>query len=101
MPIYEYQCGGCVHEFEEWQKITDKPLRKCPSCSARRVERLVSMTSFQLKGGGWYVSEYGKGSKGKGAKDAAGSNGDASAKGDKKAKKTAGSSTKDASSAAS
>ena len=56
MPIYEYRCGGCGHEFEEWQKIHDEPVKKCPSCRGRRVERLVSATSFQLKGGGWYVS---------------------------------------------
>ncbi|MBK6849545.1 MAG: zinc ribbon domain-containing protein [Proteobacteria bacterium] len=64
MPIYEYRCGGCGHEFEEWQKIHDEPVKKCPSCRGRRVERLVSATSFQLKGGGWYVSEYGRGSGG-------------------------------------
>lgn len=68
MPIYEYRCGGCGHEFEEWQGINDEPVKKCPSCRARRVERLVSATSFQLKGGGWYVSEYGKGSGGAGKK---------------------------------
>lgn len=59
MPIYEYRCSACGHEFEEWQKITDEPVKTCPSCGKRRVERLVSATSFQLKGQGWYVTDYG------------------------------------------
>ena len=59
MPIYEYSCRACGHQFEEWQKITDKPIRKCPKCAARKVEKLVSVTSFQLKGGGWYADGYG------------------------------------------
>jgi len=58
MPIYEYACKACGHEFEEWQKLSDAPVRKCPSCGKRRVEKLVSMTSFQLKGGGWYADGY-------------------------------------------
>jgi putative FmdB family regulatory protein len=59
MPIYEYVCNSCGHEFEEWQKITDAPLRKCPSCGKRKVERLVSLSAFHLKGSGWYVTDYG------------------------------------------
>jgi putative FmdB family regulatory protein len=59
MPIYEYACNGCGHEFEEWQKITDAPVSKCPSCGERKVERLVSLSSFHLKGSGWYVTDYG------------------------------------------
>lgn len=58
MPVYEYQCGACGHQFEEWQKITAEPVRTCPSCSKKKVERLISMTSFQLKGGGWYSDLY-------------------------------------------
>jgi len=58
MPIYEYRCNKCGHEFEEWQKITDAPVSTCPSCKAQKVERLLSMSSFQLKGGGWYVTDY-------------------------------------------
>jgi putative FmdB family regulatory protein len=65
MPIYEYACKACGHEFEEWQKISDKPIRTCPSCKKRKVEKLVSMSSFQLKGGGWYADGYAS-SKGKG-----------------------------------
>ena len=60
MPIYEYVCNTCGHEFEEWQKITDAPVQKCPSCGKRRVDRLVSLSAFHLKGSGWYVTDYGK-----------------------------------------
>ena len=58
MPIYEYACAACSHQFEEWQKITDKPVKTCPKCKAKKVERLISQTSFQLKGGGWYSDLY-------------------------------------------
>ena len=68
MPIYEYACRACGHEFEEWQKITDKPVRTCPKCKAKKVERLISQTSFKLKGGGWYSDLY-AGPKPNGAKD--------------------------------
>lgn len=59
MPVYEYECGACGHQFEEWQRITDRPVRVCPACKARQVERLISQTSFRLKGGGWYGDLYG------------------------------------------
>jgi putative FmdB family regulatory protein len=58
MPIYEYACPACGHQFEEWQKITDKPVKVCPKCKAKKVERLISQTSFHLKGGGWYSDLY-------------------------------------------
>ena len=58
MPIYEYECQACGHAFEAWQKMTDKPVRVCPKCKARKVEKLISHTSFQLKGGGWYKDLY-------------------------------------------
>ena len=56
MPIYEYQCGKCG-TFEATQRITDKALSKCPNCKAK-VKKLISNTSFQLKGTGWYVTDY-------------------------------------------
>jgi putative FmdB family regulatory protein len=59
MPIYEYECRGCGHQFEEWQKMSDSPVRKCPSCGKRKVDRLVSLSAFHLKGSGWYVTDYG------------------------------------------
>ena len=58
MPVYEYQCKGCDHEFEREQRISDKPVKKCPSCGAMQVKRLISQTSFVLKGGGWYGDLY-------------------------------------------
>jgi putative FmdB family regulatory protein len=58
MPIYEYECQACNHRFEEWQKMSDKPVKVCPKCKARKVEKLISHTSFQLKGGGWYSDLY-------------------------------------------
>ena len=53
MPIYEYECQACAHRFEEWQRMSDKPIKVCPKCKARKVDKLISHTSFQLKGGGW------------------------------------------------
>lgn len=58
MPIYEYRCSKCG-EFEYMQKITDDPLKKCPTCR-RKVTKLISNSSFQLKGSGWYMTDYGK-----------------------------------------
>ena len=68
MPIYEYACAACGHQFEEWQKMSDKPIRICPKCKAKKVEKLISQTSFSLKGGGWYSDLY-AGPKPNGAKD--------------------------------
>jgi putative FmdB family regulatory protein len=58
MPIYEYECQACGHRFEEWQKMSDEPVKVCPKCKKRKVEKLISHTSFQLKGGGWYSDLY-------------------------------------------
>ena len=60
MPIYEYACSACGHQLEEMQKISEKPKKVCPSCHAHKLERLISNTSFQLKGTGWYVTDYAK-----------------------------------------
>jgi putative FmdB family regulatory protein len=62
MPIYEYRCEKCG-VFEQTQRITDPALERCPTCR-RKVRRLISHTSFQLKGGGWYVTDYGRGGQG-------------------------------------
>ena len=59
MPLYEYRCHKCGKTFEVLQKFSDKPLRKHPDCGGS-VERLVSASSFQLKGGGWYAEGYSK-----------------------------------------
>jgi putative FmdB family regulatory protein len=72
MPTYEYLCKACDHEFEREQRITDPKIRTCPKCKKRRVERLISQTSFVLKGSGWYSDLYSsaKGDKGDKDKDA-------------------------------
>lgn len=57
MPIYEYQCRKCNAHVEAMQKMTDKPLTKCRKCGGR-LEKQWSSTSFQLKGSGWYVTDY-------------------------------------------
>src|SRR5262245_49354999 len=64
MPIYEYRCEQCG-DFEEMQRITDPPLARCPKCH-RKVRRLISNTSFQLKGSGWYVTDYARSGSGNG-----------------------------------
>ena len=66
MPIYEYQCEQCG-VFEVTQRITDDPLKKCPTCH-HKVQKLISNTSFQLKGTGWYITDYGRGSGSNGEK---------------------------------
>lgn len=59
MPIYEYSCEQCHHVFEEWVRhIDDNVEQVCPDCGAA-AHRIVSNTSFVLKGGGWYVTDYG------------------------------------------
>ena len=57
MPIYEYECQKCGEVFEVFQKMSD-PAPKSHSCGSRKVRRLISQTSFQLKGSGWYVTDY-------------------------------------------
>jgi putative FmdB family regulatory protein len=57
MPIYEYECAKCGKIHEAWQKITDKPLQRCEACSGR-LHKLISHSSFHLKGSGWYVTDY-------------------------------------------
>ena len=59
MPIYEYKCSKCGEIFEAFQKINDQPLTKCKYCQGR-VEKLISHSSFQLKGAGWYLTDYAK-----------------------------------------
>jgi putative FmdB family regulatory protein len=56
MPIYEYQCSNCG-TLEVFQRITDDPLLRCPTCRSK-VTKLISRSSFHLKGTGWYVTDY-------------------------------------------
>lgn len=69
MPIYEYLCEKCGHEFEREQRITEDAIKTCPSCRARKVKRLISQTSFALKGSGWYSDLYSSKKSDGGAKD--------------------------------
>jgi putative FmdB family regulatory protein len=57
MPIYEYQCSKCGNVFEVMQKFSDAPIKKHAKCGGR-VEKLISRSGFQLKGGGWYATDY-------------------------------------------
>ena len=59
MPIYEYQCSQCGAITEAWQKFSDLPLTKCGHCQGT-LRRLISQSSFHLKGSGWYVTDYKK-----------------------------------------
>lgn len=58
MPIYEYQCSNCHHQFDAIQKISDEPLKECPECHKDTAVKLVSAAGFQLKGTGWYATDF-------------------------------------------
>jgi putative FmdB family regulatory protein len=59
MPLYEYLCKKCGHRFEKLRMFSDKPIKKCPKCRGA-VEQLISASSVQFKGSGWYVNDYPK-----------------------------------------
>ena len=101
MPIYEYACGSCEHQFETIQKASEAKLTDCPECGEATLRKLLSAPVFRLKGSGWYETDFKTGSKknvaGDGGPDKAADNGgdgktDASADG---AGKTDDSKTKD------
>jgi putative FmdB family regulatory protein len=58
MPFYEYECSSCRYYSEVLQKITDKPLKKCPSCGKNTFKKLISAPVFRLKGSGWYETDF-------------------------------------------
>ncbi len=58
MPIYEYHCNNCNHQFAKLQKISDAPLTNCPQCEKQTLQKLVSAAAFHLKGGGWYATDF-------------------------------------------
>lgn len=64
MPLYEYRCDACEHEFEALQKMSDEPLVHCPACDEATLRKLVSAVGFRLKGDGWYETDF-KGGKNK------------------------------------
>jgi putative FmdB family regulatory protein len=58
MPIYEYRCQACGHELEALQRFSDAPLRACPKCGKDGLSKLMSAAGFQLKGSGWYATDF-------------------------------------------
>ena len=63
MPIYEYKCLKCEHQFEVIQRFSDNPVEICPKCKKNEVKKLISAPTFRLKGGGWYETDFKTGSK--------------------------------------
>ena len=63
MPIYEYKCSACGHQDDHLQKISEKPLTKCPACGKKKYEKQLTAAGFQLKGSGWYASDFKGGKK--------------------------------------
>jgi putative FmdB family regulatory protein len=62
MPIYAYRCSSCGHEKDVLQKISDAPLAECPSCGAASFAKQLTAAGFQLKGSGWYATDFRNGS---------------------------------------
>ena len=79
MPIYEYQCTDCGHEFEALQKLSDEPLISCPSCDQAKLKKKVSAAAFRLSGSGWYETDF----KSKNKKNLAGNDAKTDQSGDK------------------
>ena len=71
MPIYAYKCGSCGHAKDVLQKISDAPLTVCPACGAEAFSKQLTAAGFQLKGSGWYVTDFRGGSGGTSAPAAA------------------------------
>ena len=63
MPIYEYACVSCEHQFETIQRVGEDPLKDCPDCGKAELKKLVSVAAFRLKGGGWYETDFKSGDK--------------------------------------
>lgn len=58
MPIYEYECQECKHRLEVMQRISEDPLKTCPACAKDALRKLISAVGFQLKGTGWYETDF-------------------------------------------
>jgi len=71
MPIYAYRCDSCGHAKDVLQKISDPVLSTCPACGAEAFQKQVTAAGFQLKGSGWYVTDFREGAKAKAKPDAA------------------------------
>lgn len=88
MPIYEYRCESCGKELEKIQKFSDPPLTDCPDCGKPSLKKLVSASSFRLKGSGWYETDF------KNKKKTAPESGDSSSESTKDSKAETGSKEK-------
>jgi putative FmdB family regulatory protein len=58
MPIYEYKCSACGHQEDHLQKLSERPLTKCPACGKKKYAKQLTAAGFQLKGSGWYASDF-------------------------------------------
>jgi len=63
MPIYAYRCEACGHEEDHLQKVSEAPLSKCPACGKKKYRKQLTAAGFQLKGSGWYASDFKGGKK--------------------------------------
>ena len=63
MPIYEYRCAACGHQEDHLQKVSEAQLTKCPACGKKKYEKQLSAAGFQLKGSGWYATDFKGGAK--------------------------------------
>jgi len=63
MPIYEYKCSACGHQEDHLQKLSERPLTKCPACGRKKYAKQLTAAGFQLKGSGWYASDFKGGKK--------------------------------------
>jgi putative FmdB family regulatory protein len=86
MPTYEYECQACGDRHDVFQRMSDDPLVDCPSCSEPALKKLLSAPAFQLKGTGWYQTDFKNNAKKETAKDSSG--GDSAAAGSEGGKET-------------
>jgi len=63
MPIYEYRCSACGHQEDHLCRVSDPPLNKCPQCGRKKYQKQVTAAGFQLKGSGWYATDFKNGKK--------------------------------------
>ena len=92
MPLYEYRCDACGHQFEKIQRFSDDPISVCPNCGAGPVVKLLSSPAIQFKGSGWYITDYARKDSGK---DSGKSTGSSSSSGSSDASKSSSSGTSD------
>jgi putative FmdB family regulatory protein len=99
MPIYAYKCGSCGHAKDVLQKLSDAPLSVCPACGAAAFSKQVTAAGFQLKGSGWYATDF-RGGSGGAPKDGAEKNGAEQSGGEQSGADKAGDAAKPADAAA-